>query len=354
MDRVVNKRGGGGDASLLLLVASCLLLLLLPDASVVMAGVTIAPRHCQGHVKHLHLAVGPDPARSMTVSFASTWAFPGRPMFLAGVKYGTSPDQLDQFALEWEEPLTYVQDALHSKKEGELYYAPYQHHITIEDLQPDTTYYYLAVLGDREEGPEALEAKALRDHPSQHTMEVESVEAIEIVANEEDRETGRKDGSELRHLRASMGQEQMDPTTPYNHEEAIVRDFMWDEHGRRLAPPPYDPTGTECIEAYKVRSFRTAPDVDETADGEDEFNGMAGLYPMTFGIIGDLGQFEHSKETLTHMRDNLQNIRAVMLVGDIAYPEMDQRRWDLFFDFLDDYSVFDVIPLQIAAGNHGA
>lgn len=337
-------------------VMALLIASLMTETVHVIAGVTIAPRHCHGHVKHLHLAVGPDPTTSMMVSFASTWAYPGRPMMIGGVRYGLSPDNLDQFAPETEEPLTYVQDGLPNKHDGELYYAPFQHHILVDGLKPDTTYYYVAVLGDRDEGPEALEHKDLRDHPSQHVAStgamIGEVHAIQIVEKEAERESETKEGQHdmRRNLRTVTGQEQIDPTSPHNHEERIVRDYMWDEHGRRLAPPPYDPTGLPCIEDNKVRSFRTAPDVD----GEivDESNGAASLYPMTFGLIGDIGQFEHSRETLVHMKKNLNDIRAVVLVGDIAYPEMDQRRWDLFFDFLDDYSVFDEIPLMVAAGNH--
>jgi hypothetical protein len=74
---------------------------------------------------------------------------------------------------------------------------------------------------------------------------------------------------------------------------------------------------------------------------------------MTFGLIGDIGQFEHSQETLEHMKAHVKGIQAVVLVGDIAYPGMDERLWDTFFDFLDDHSNFDTLPLQIAAGNHG-
>ena len=55
--------------------------------------IVLAPRHCHGSVRHLHLAVGnaPSAARSMTVSFASTWAFPDRVAPVAGVFVGKTP-----------------------------------------------------------------------------------------------------------------------------------------------------------------------------------------------------------------------------------------------------------------------
>ena len=67
---------------------------------------------------------------------------------------------------------------------------------------------------------------------------------------------------------------------------------------RKLAPPPYDGSKKPCIDVGRVRSFTSAP---ETATG-----------PVTFAIIGDLGQFEHSQETLEHMRDHSEGINAVV------------------------------------------
>jgi hypothetical protein len=75
---------------------------------------------------------------------------------------------------------------------------------------------------------------------------------------------------------------------------------------------------------------------------------------VRFGIVGDLGQSTHSQETLVHMTRNVDQMDAVLLVGDIAYTSNDHRRWDTFMDFLDDYPIFHSTPLHIATGNHGA
>ena len=53
------------------------------------------------------------------------------------------------------------------------------------------------------------------------------------------------------------------------------------------------------------------------------------------------------------MKNNSENLDAVILGGDIAYTGFDPRGWDTFFDFLDDYSIFAEVPLMIANGNHG-
>jgi hypothetical protein len=238
----------------------------------------------------------------MTISFASKWSYPDVEAPMGGVHIGLQPHQLDRFVGEQEFPITYNSTLI--RTDG-FYYSPYQHHITIDGLEPNTAYYYIAVVGDREDGIEALEAKTLRDHPTQHienwVAENEILSYQEIDGEEED---------SIRRIRQ-----------------------------RKLAPPPYDGSGKPCIESEKVRSFRTAP---ETSTG-----------PVSFAIIGDLGQFDHSKETLEHMAAHREGIDAVMLVGDVAYTGFDHKKWDTFFDFLDDYSIFDEVPLHIATGNHG-
>ncbi len=268
--------------------------------------VTVAPRHCRGGVKHLHLSVGKDPSTQMTISFASTWSNPGIQAPIAGVHIGTAPDQLDRFVGEQEFPDSYVTTMV--KHDDHHYYSPYQHHVTIDNLEPRTTYYYVAVVGNRDSGIDSLREMPLRDHPSQH----QNFEAQSLVMNSEKRMNDEnEDGSRRKWL-------------------------------RRLAPPPYDGHEKPCLEGFQVRSFKTAPRP-----------GSEAATSATFAIIGDLGQFDHSRETLEHMTKYRDGIDAVVLVGDIAYTEYDHRRWDTFFDFLDDFSVFDEVPLQVAIGNHG-
>jgi hypothetical protein len=263
---------------------------------------TSKPRHCQGQVKHIHLAVGKDPTEEMTISFASKWSHPDVEAPMGGVHIGRQPHQLDRFVGEQELPITYISTFI---RRDEFYYSPYQHHITIDGLEPNTTYYYVAVVGDRKDGIAALRATDLRDHPTQH---IENwVAENEILSYQEIHE-------EEDNFRRRMRQ-------------------------RKLAPPPYDGSQKPCPESEKVRSFRTAP---KTAVG-----------PVSFAIIGDLGQFDHSREALEHMAEHREGIDAVMLVGDVAYTTFDHQKWDTFFDFLEDYSIFDEVPLQIATGNHG-
>jgi hypothetical protein len=291
------------NSSLTVTVTAFLASLLL--ASPTLAGPLVRPRHCRGAAKHIHIAVGKDPTREMTISFASRWAHPDVQAPMAGVHVGTSPSNLVRFVGEQEFPITYNSTLPRS---GEPYYAPYQHHITIDGLEPNTQYFYVPVVNDRSKGMEELKNQDLRYHASQYPHESQVAEN-KIVSEQQ------------------MNDEQEDP----------IRNL---QVRRKLSPPPYNGSEKPCTDDGRVRSFTTAP--ESTTAG-----------PVTFAIIGDLGQFEHSQETLEHMRDHSEGINAVMLVGDIAYTDYDHRRWDTFFDFLDDFSVFDELPLQIAAGNHG-
>eukprot|EP00980_Cylindrotheca_fusiformis_P030099 scaffold24367_cov127-Cylindrotheca_fusiformis.AAC.1 len=204
-------------------------------------GAKARPRHCKGGAKHIHLAVGHDPACEITISFATKWSEPSVTPPVAGVHIGLKPNQLDRFFPEQGFPSAYESMLSH----GRAYHAPYQHHIEVTGLEPDTTYYYVAVAGDREDGVETLKVRPLRDHPTQHVERFED-------------------------------------------EDEDVED---DPHKRRrLNPPYYDGSDKPCIESHRVRSFKTAPASSDN--------------PVSFAIIGDLGQFEHSQETLDHMRDH--------------------------------------------------
>jgi hypothetical protein len=261
------------------------------------------PRSCEGSVYHIHLAVGHDPAREMTVSFASTWSNNETVAPIGGVHLGLAPDQLDRFVPEQEYPLQYNTTIHHEHHPNQEYISPFQHHITLGGLKPSTRYYYVAVVGDREAGIEKLAATSFGD--SHHKYNRSSTEEREGIIHAENN----------------------------NDEDGALR------LRRRLAPPPYDGSDKPCTDSHKVRSFITAPESSES--------------PVSFAIVGDLGQFEHSQEILDHIRKTRQNVDAVMLVGDIAYANGNHDQWDTFFDFLDDFSIFDEVPLQVATGNHG-
>jgi hypothetical protein len=258
------------------------------------------PRSCEGSVYHIHLAVGHDPAREMTISFASTWSNNESVAPIGGVRLGLAPDQLDRFVPEQEYPLQYNTTIHHEHHPTQEYVSPFQHHITLGGLKPSTKYHYVAVVGDREAGIEKLAATSFGDSHSRSSME----EREAMMHGENN-----------------------------NDEDGTLR------LRRRLSPPAYDGSDKPCTDGHKVRSFTTAPESSES--------------PVSFAIVGDLGQFGHSQEILDHMRKTRNKVDAVMLVGDIAYANGYHDQWDTFFDFLDDFSIFDEVPLQVATGNHG-
>ena len=147
-------------ASTQLLAFALVLLLALGSSSTFVWGgdhTMIAPRHCHRGVRHLHLAMGnaPSATRSMTVSFAGTW----------DVVASSHNDYTKNFAHaefypEQKDPIAYFIFMDHKSADSDLYHAPFQHHITIGDLEPNTKYYYLPVLGDCQKGIDSLEEDA--------------------------------------------------------------------------------------------------------------------------------------------------------------------------------------------------
>jgi len=269
-----------------------LCLLLLCGASPVIAGhkAPVEGRHCHGSPKHVHIAVGVDSATQMTVTFASYRSVEKQPT--GGVLIGTSPDRLDRLVIE-QEPALYYTTPL--PRQNGMYHSHYYHHVLIDKLEPDTKYYYQLLVRANEQ--------LLRGEAKNRSKEY-----VQEMLEDEDEE---------------MREEEED-----------------EDEARRLAPPPYDPSerGT-CPDVERIRSFRTAPTV-----GPDKV--------VKFAIVGDIGQFDHSMETMDHLRTHRKGVEAMLLTGDLAYPEFDERRWDTFLDFMDDYSYIDEIPMQITPGNH--
>lgn len=76
-----------------------------------------------------------------------------------------------------------------------------------------------------------------------------------------------------------------------------------------------------------TRSFKTLPasqgPAGPTGDSQDP------RYPFVFGFIGDLGQTEHSIETVRHL-DADKDIRIILHAGDMSYADTNAARWDSY------------------------
>eukprot|EP00546_Thalassionema_frauenfeldii_P021314 CAMPEP_0178903992 /NCGR_PEP_ID=MMETSP0786-20121207/5459_1 /TAXON_ID=186022 /ORGANISM="Thalassionema frauenfeldii, Strain CCMP 1798" /LENGTH=476 /DNA_ID=CAMNT_0020575413 /DNA_START=166 /DNA_END=1593 /DNA_ORIENTATION=- len=234
----------------------------------------------------------------MTISFSSNEADDDENVHGA-IWIGTKPNEMNRLVIEQEDPLYYT-----SAQPGHVkdYTSPLQHHITVTDLKPQTTYYY-RIITRKTVG----ELKELSN----------TLKEIKVAEN---------------ILKEQEKAEFYNGTKASNRRELFLRQ-------RRLAPPPYDSTQCACPDPDKVRFFRTFS--------------RAGHGNPVFGVIGDIGQFPHSEETLEHLKKHFgDKIDSIILAGDLAYPELDHRRWDTFMDFLDDYPLVEYIPMHITPGNH--
>ena len=270
----------------------------------VLAGVAVRPRHCGGAIRHVHLAVGPDPKTSMTVSFASIPSH-YQPAPVAGVAFGSSPDDMNVIVVAQEPPSRYNVTAANSRMangppnaQGEpQYWSPYYHHITISNLQPNTVYYY-----------QPLVAGSKKDLKRSKTYLRQFYSGSAVVAPTV-----------------------VDSSVETNGEKEDEKELSVGNH-RWLAPPPYDGYDNECPSPDKVRFFRTAPENPDTI--------------TRLAIVGDLGQFPHSQETLQRLYRSPDEFDIVLLAGDIAYAGTDGRKWDTFFDFWDDTPLAERIPVS--------
>lgn len=72
-----------------------------------------------------------------------------------------------------------------------------------------------------------------------------------------------------------------------------------------------------------TRSFKTLPASQPGTPGNDP------RFPFVFGVIGDLGQTEHSTETVRHL-DADKDIQVILHAGDMSYADTNSARWDSY------------------------
>jgi len=70
--------------------------------------------------------------------------------------------------------------------------------------------------------------------------------------------------------------------------------------------------------------------------------------PVTFGVIGDLGQTPDSNNTVQHLLQ--ASVSMVVHAGDLSYADCDQPRWDTYGRLLEPLS--SQVPWMTVAGNH--
>lgn len=79
--------------------------------------------------------------------------------------------------------------------------------------------------------------------------------------------------------------------------------------------------------------------------------GIGLIYPIRFGVCGDVGQTNYSNATIYHIKGIQPTVNSVFITGDISYADSDQPRWDSFGRLAQPLS--SQIPFMTAPGNHG-
>ncbi|TMW56384.1 hypothetical protein Poli38472_006394 [Pythium oligandrum] len=71
--------------------------------------------------------------------------------------------------------------------------------------------------------------------------------------------------------------------------------------------------------------------------------------PVTFAVIGDLGQTEYSEQTLRHLI-NQDGLTAILHAGDLSYADNYQPRWDRWGKLVEPLA--STCPWMVSVGNH--
>lgn len=91
----------------------------------------------------------------------------------------------------------------------------------------------------------------------------------------------------------------------------------------------------KCGGAGKEYKFKTPPPVGRNV-------------PIKFAAVGDLGQTEWTKSTLSHI--NNSNYDVLLFAGDLSYADYYQPYWDSFGELVEPYA--SARPWMVTEGNH--
>ena len=241
----------------------------------------VVPRHCGGSVRHVHIAVGRDPSTEMIVSFASILSIYSAP--IGGVLVGESPTSMDMAFVESDTASAYnltVHDNRGNYGDNlQLYFSPYYHHVTISGLKPGTTYFYKPEVHSK-----------LRGFAKYDVRNAEHIGSKEHEMVEKERQSYRDDGEDVPN----------DAATRHRYLQSL---------------PAYDGSQVDCPSPHKIRTFTTGP--APATPGDDST-----LAPIAIAVVGDLGQFQHSEQTLSSLMRWRHELDAIILAGDIAYSRL--------------------------------
>lgn len=76
---------------------------------------------------------------------------------------------------------------------------------------------------------------------------------------------------------------------------------------------------------------------------------VGSFLPITFGVVGDLGQTSDSEKTLIHLSNN-KKIQLILHPGDLSYADCNQKLWDSYGELIQPLA--SRIPWMVSPGNH--
>lgn len=85
-----------------------------------------------------------------------------------------------------------------------------------------------------------------------------------------------------------------------------------------------------------------------------------GIFPVRFGVVGDLGQTDNSANTIQHLMQGASSSasggagaipwNSVLLVGDLSYADLYGPRWDSWQQLVQPMTA--QLPMMTFPGNH--
>ena len=238
----------------MLLVLLSLLTFATPSASFIESTIEIQSHDYCTSSRHVHLSSLADASTSVTISFSSQPCDPPEgeysehhepmptPLPLGAVLIGDDPNSLQ--VVMGDIPLRYNATIYHHKAKNNFdYTSEYQHHVTVDNLEPHTTYYYRCI--------------------------VIKTERVNSINDDNDDVEVKEESRNLRHLLTKQ-------------------------------------------DSSEIFSFRTAP---APKSGKS----------TKIAILGDLGDFYHTRETLNILSSRLEELDSIVLVGDLSYANGDHQ-----------------------------
>lgn len=171
------------------------------------------------------------------------------------------------------------------------YWSEYQHHVVLSGLEPNTRYYYQCIIELGNLDDTAKEQQSLSINYNEDEKAILSYNNNGYEDNDDDNTIDYKD--------YSRKTKRINNTKTSYAKESIF-------------------------------TFKTAP----------QSNHKTYKSTTKMAVFGDLGVFDHSKETLLHLVSRKDDFDFMILAGDISYANSNHVIWDRLFTMFDNIELF--------------